>query len=332
MVVSTLENPLIRTPTLEDAEIVAALANLCAQTDEGEQAISEPAEIRREWQTPGFNLETDIRLVFSPGGALVGYVETWDSPPHVRVWQWGRVHPEWRGRGIGTYLVQFGEERARQAIPKAPPEARVYISSGADSRNQGAKALFEQKGYSLVRHFWRMRIDFTEPPTAPVLPEGITIRTFVPGQDDRATFDAMEDAFMDHWGFLRMPYERWRHFTIDKEDFDPSLYFLAVDGGEIAGIALCEPKITEDPDMGWVDDLAVRRAWRRRGLGLALLRHAFVELYKRGRPRAGLGVDAASLTGATRLYERAGMRADKQWDRYEKELRPGVELSTQTLE
>jgi len=76
----------------------------------------------------------------------------------------------------------------------------------------------------------------------------------------------------------------------------------------------------------------VLRPWRRRGLALALLHHTFGEFYRRGKRRVGLGVDADSLTGALRLYEKAGMHPIRQYASFEKELRPGVELSTQTLE
>ena len=70
--------------------------------------------------------------------------------------------------------------------------------------------------------------------------------------------------------------------------------------------------------MGWVDTLAVRRPWRRRGLGLALLLHSFRELRARGRERVGLGVDGENTTGAVRLYERAGMHVARRSDTYER--------------
>jgi mycothiol synthase len=83
-----------------------------------------------------------------------------------------------------------------------------------------------------------------------------------------------------------------------------------------------------------VNILGVRRPWRRRGVALALLQHSFREFYSRGRYKVGLGVDAQSLTGATRLYEKAGMRSDpsRQLVLYEKELRPGLEIRTQSLD
>src|SRR5216683_6438886 len=115
------------------------------------------------------------------------------------------------------------------------------------------------------------------------------------------------------------------HKLIEECDFDPSLWFLALDGNEIAGASLC----TNQGDYGWVDTLAVRRPWRRKGLGMALLLHSFAEFYRRSKNKIGLGVDSQNLTGATRLYERAGMHVARIHITYEKELRAGIELSTQ---
>ncbi len=116
---------------------------------------------------------------------------------------------------------------------------------------------------------------------------------------------------------------------ISRETFDPTLWFLAFEGEQIAGGALCNDEV--DMDLGWVGQLAVLRPWRRKGVGLALLLHAFGEFYKRGRRKVGLGVDSQNLTGAVRLYERAGMHAARQYISYQKELRAGKELSTQTI-
>ena len=75
--------------------------------------------------------------------------------------------------------------------------------------------------------------------------------------------------------------------------------------------------------MGWIGTIGVRRSWRKKGLGLALLKYSFGEFYKRGTTTIGLGVDASNPTGATRLYQRAGMCAASEFVTYEKELRPG---------
>ncbi len=93
---------------------------------------------------------------------------------------------------------------------------------------------------------------------------------------------------------------------------------MVKDGDEIAAAVVAE----EDHwGVGWIHSIGVRPAWRRRGLGEALLRHTFRELYRRGRGQIGLGVDAANPTDATRLYERVGMHVSSSFVYFEKALR-----------
>ena len=117
----------------------------------------------------------------------------------------------------------------------------------------------------------------------------------------------------------------------DDPSFDESLWFVAVDGKEIAGLSLCYSVVAEDPNMAEVATLGVRRPWRRWGIALALLHHSFGELYRRDKSAVTLGVDAQSLTGAARLYEKAGMHVRHRSVCYEKELRSGEDLTTQSV-
>ncbi len=332
------ENMRVRASTMDDADAVAELVNAAAVAETGRPDTT--AELLlMEWNSPAMNLAADTRLVFAPDGRLVGYVEVWDeAPPYVRPYVWGCVHPDHTRQGIGSFLLEWGEARARQNLQKAPPDARVAVQSSTISTNRAAHELFEARGYRLVRHFWRMVIDMDPavPPPAPVWPEGIRVRLWRLGQEDRAVFEAVDASFRDHWGYLPDPFEDWLYWMTQGPYDDPELRFLAVtdtpEGEEIVGVSLCRAQRVEDPEMGWLSTLAVRRPWRRQGIALALLRHTFREFHRRGKYRVGLGVDAANLTGATRLYEKAGMHVSRQWDAYEKELRPGRELSTQTLE
>jgi ribosomal protein S18 acetylase RimI-like enzyme len=73
-----------------------------------------------------------------------------------------------------------------------------------------------------------------------------------------------------------------------------------------------------------VNVLGVRRPWRRRGLGRALLLQAFAEFRSRGRRGVGLGVDGLNTTGAVRLYEQVGMHVARRFDHYRKPLRAAV--------
>lgn len=335
-VASEIERYTIRPATMDDVAAVTELENICCIEESGRPEMKE-SDMRLEWQTPGFDLATDTRLMHDPAGKLVGFIGVYDtSKPHVNIFLGGRVHPEYRGQGIGTAMLQWAEERARQSIAKAPEGAQVTVSQGCLSTASATADLLKLQGFALTRHFWRMVVEFDGPPAPPQLAEGITIRPYDPATELPAVVKALGDSFKDHWGYVDEPFEekleRWEQYIRDHETFDPRLFFLAVDGDQIAGISLCWPTTVEDPEMGWVGTLGVRREWRRKGVGLALLLHSFNEFYARGQQRVGLGVDASSLTGATRLYEKAGMRADRQWDRYEKVLRPGVDLRTQTAE
>jgi mycothiol synthase len=327
-----------RPATVDDLEGVVEMINACSRELIGVD-ITNPSDFLLEWETPVFNLETDTCLVIAPGGQIAGYYDVWDlDNPHVMVQCWGRVHPQYTGCGIGSYLLDWSEHRARQAISKAPEDARVVLQSFALSIDLKAGDLIRQAGFNLIRHSWRMVIELDGQPPQPQWPTGIRVRNFTPGQEERAVLHAVRDSFKDHWGYVEHPFEeefeRWNHFIKDSEEFDPTLWFLAVEGDEIAGVSLCRPKINDDPDMGWVGTLGVRRPWRRLGLGLALLQHSFNEFYRRGNRKVGLGVDAQNLTGATRLYQKAGMHADpaRQFDLFEKELRPGKDMRTQTVE
>ncbi len=324
--------------TMNDLETAVRLFNICSQVQIGADE-ADVDDIRNEWQTPNFSLTDSVRLVFAPNGELVGYIEVWDiSNPPVRIWVWGRVHPDYEGQGIGTALMQWAEQRARQAITRAPDGVQVIMQVGTVSSYQPPKRLFTKLGMQPYRHFWRMVIDLDDgrPLPPPQWPQGITIRTFADINDLRAVYRADADAFQDHWGYVSRPEEeemvKWRHWIENDKEFDPSLWFLAMDGDEIAAIALCRTKMPDDPQMGYVDALAVRRPWRRQGLALALLHHAFAKFQKRGQLRVGLDVDADSLTGATRLYEKAGMHIARQHDGYMKALRPGKDISRQTLD
>jgi mycothiol synthase len=142
------------------------------------------------------------------------------------------------------------------------------------------------------------------------------VRAMQIDRHERVVHAVIEEAFADHWGYVPRSFEDWEQSVLHSDGFDPTLTFMAFDGNEVAGVA-----VSRHRDIAWVGSLAVRRAWRQRGLGLALLLQAFNEFYQRGDRAVGLGVDAQSLTGATRLYEKAGMHVARQYDTYEKVLR-----------
>lgn len=317
------EDVCVRRPLLADAEAVYALIEASAAEEYGTPDFAFD-DLRLGWTRPGFDLATDAWLVLVRSGEVAGYAEVWTLEPlePVHIQSRGFVHPAYRG--IGSWLLQRIAERAEQMAERAPAGVRVTLQQWSASVNATAKALLVANGFAPVRRHRRMELTMATPPSAAEWPAGVAVRTFIPGQDDRAAHAALDEAFRDLWGYLPLPFEHWAHWTVESATFDPTLFFLACAGDEIAGLAQCEVF----DGIGWVNDLAVRRPWRKRGIGLALLRHAFAEFYRRGLSTAGLGVDAQSLTGATRLYERAGMHVAREHEIYERELRAGIERST----
>jgi mycothiol synthase len=301
-----------RAPTLDDLPAVAAVVREAELADYGE------AEDRTEELQVGFGFvdaERDAWLVESGDGQVVGAgLVRVRHPTQLR--GFAAVSPAHTGRGIGTDLLARIETRARELAEQAPKGETVSLGQDVAPANEAARTLLERHGYALVRHFWKMAIDLDGEPSEPAWPEGISVSTMAPGEE-RAIFDASEDAFQDHWGFVPHDYDEWRAWTVERESFDPSLWLIARDEDEIAGVSMCYAA----PDAGWVGVLGVRRPWRRQGLGLALLLESLRALRRHGMTRAALHVDASNPTGATHLYERAGMHVVNQSDLYKKELR-----------
>ena len=297
-------------PSADDAEEIAVVLNAFEQTYHGEDAVA-AEEVRRWFGLPGL----EFWVAKEPGGEIVAYADLHEEDDGRRYWLDLREHPARRGLGGARVLLGAAEEWARaRAIPGA------LLRGVAGSNDEPLRRLYEESGYELVRHNLDMRIVLDDELPEPRWPAGIAVRTCASPADERRVYEADTEAFQDHWEFVRRPFEEWRAWLVEDPRFDPSLWFLAEDGADLAGICLGTVHASGDPSFGHVAVLAVRRPWRRRGLGLALLRHAFREFRRRGMTRASLDVDAENLTGAVRLYERAGMHVFKRRATYEKAL------------
>ena len=180
-----------------------------------------------------------------------------------------------------------------------------------------------------------MRIDLTEPVGKPEWPEGIRVRSFDLATDLELFAAAHQEAFRDHWGHVEQPLETHmeelhREFISWEESFRPDLWFLAMDGSELAGATGIYPHLGGDCTRGYLYHVLVRRSWRGRGLARALLWNSFSELRKRDIGTCELHVDSHNFTGADRLYASVGMRPIRISNTYEKELRPGEDTMTRT--
>ena len=191
----------------------------------------------------------------------MAYVRAGAEPGLANLADESCVHPDARGRGIGWHLLELAEGWARE---------RQLARLHAHVVNDDGRRLVAERGHELVRYFWRMEIDLAEEPAEPEVP-GFTIRAYQPGEDDEALHAMHQEAFAEHWEFTPVPLEKWLGWRVRRSDYAPELWRLALDGDEVAGAALC----FGDRHLGWVLDLAVGPQWRKRGLGLALLRSGF---------------------------------------------------------
>jgi mycothiol synthase len=303
---------LLRPLASGDEERIVRLFNRGARAMYGSDDTSE-AELRVWLADPNVDPPRDIRVA-ERGGGLAGYADVFDqNRSHTRYWFDVRVDPEDGDAETARALVAWMETRT-----EGEREPGAFLRGFVPERAALVKAALEAARYELVRHSYRMAADLPAQSPDSRWPEGIRVRPMAQGEE-RAVYEVHEECFADHWEHVREPYEDWAHWTVGRDDFDPSLWYVATHGEEIAAYALCRAHDAE-PDLGWVDMFGVRSPWRRRGLGKALLHHVFREFEARGFSRAGLGVDAESLTGANRLYESAGMRVVRRFDVYEKRL------------
>ena len=217
------------------------------------------------------------------------------------------VHPDARGRGIGWHLLDLAEDWARER-----DLARLHVHVVNDE----GRRLAEDRGHEIVRYFWRMEIALDDEPPEPEAP---TASSFVDTAQVKTTKSCMPCSRMRSRSTGSSRPSRWTGGCAGVQAAATTTRCsggLRSPTGRSSGAALA----FGERHLGWVLDLAVSRAQRRHGLGDALLRSAFRALWQRGHTRVGLEVDSENETGATRLYERAGMAVTRRYATYEKRL------------
>ena len=299
----------------DDLARVTALYQACEQHRVGEVTVR-PDDLRARWLSEGGPGE-DTLMVLSPDDDLVAYAEFHeDTDPWtdaLDLYIEGRVHPDHLGRGLATFLLHRGEDRARRAMRRTGQPTAVLRTTAVDG-DDDALAWYRRRGFVPVRHFLQMRLDLHAPPPAPAWPTGVTVRTVA--RTELATVWAVHQrAFADLATAMPTTFPDWREHRVERDPgFDPSLWFLAEAEGVPVGVCLARGSTPEASEVGDVRDLGVVPAWRRRGVALALLRTALGAFHDRGLTGAALEVDDVTLDGAVRLYRAAGMRVSRRTD------------------
>jgi mycothiol synthase len=258
-----------------------------------------------------FDLENDTWVVREQAD-IAALALTWGSDSDV-LSAIGIVKRSHVGVGLGSFLVDCTEDRARR-LASGRPHRTIELHNSVDVKDTSGFELLEKRGYKSVRRHYTMHT-MLDHAIEPVVPPAIRIRT-CRLSDAPLLHRLLQETFADHWGHRPVSYEEWSDAFLSRKDTDPSLWFVAEVDEDPIGFLLG----TSDGPRGWVEDLGVISAWRRRGVGGALLRRAFAEFRRRGLTEAGLEVDAGNETGAVRVYERAGLQAVRIYETLEKTI------------
>ena len=291
--------------------------------------------LEMEFRDPRLDLARDVWVVVPPAAScssaagssssLAAVAVVWAPHASGEIPSDQYVHPDHRGRGLGAALLDAVEERAVELAATLAPGVNGTLMTWCEPSSDEWYAALKARGFVCTREYFEMRIDLGEDAAPGALaaalarprwPEGIVARPLREGRDEPAIHIADAEAFAEHHMVEPRTYAEWRLRHIDRPDFDPGLWLVAWDGDEIAGYVAA---FVAD-DGGLVDDLAVRRAWRRRGVGIALLQEEFRALATRGVTVVRLLVDAQNVTGAARLYENAGMLIARRFEVLAKKL------------
>lgn len=311
-----------RRPTFDDLDAVTRLI-AAATRDRAGTALLRTEDLRTRWLAMD---EADQTVLIERPGAvepLVAYAafET-DLDPYtgeLAVHVDGAVHPAWTAHGIGGFLLAHAARQARRAA-RAHGLDGALLRTALTGDDPGTESWLTARGFVPVRHLLELRLDLHAPPPTPAWPTGITCRPYRPGHDDTLLWRTHQAAFADVPTHDPMTHDELLDHRIHDDAFDPGLVLLAEHDTEVVGVMIGRAGTPVAAEDGWVRDLGVVPAFRRRGVGMALLRTAFAAFRERELTGVALEVDDVTLTGAVALYRRAGMRIVQRTDVLERRL------------
>src|SRR5260370_28201882 len=264
------QNFQMRAATMEDLGAVVQLLTASDLADSGEPQWSEES-LRAFWQADDVHVERDTWIVVAPNEELAGYAALRRSGPG-RMRSFLSMLPAYRGSGIEPYLLKQIETWVLHQGAEVFAEAQVKIVIQMRGRNREGRKALEEAGYSLARSFSIVEIILDRPFPNPQWAEGIVVRPFIPEQDEHAGDTVDEEIASNERNHRPMTFEECKSwYYLDQEQFAQTLWFLAAAGNELVGVALNRFA----RDKGEILHLGVRRSWRHKGLGMALLLHTF---------------------------------------------------------
>ncbi len=295
---------------------MAALISACKVADGVERSTNVDDIARTYRHLENCDPQTDM-LFAEMNGQVIAFGRIWwdDLLDGIRLYHpFGCLHPDWRGKGIGTALWEAAERRAREIAAGHPKETPKFFQAEPFETEKALVTLLESRGYQPVRYETHMLRDLGEPfPEAP-MPPGLEVRPVKP-ERLRQIFEASNEAFRDHWGSRDESEEEYKS-QLESPEFRPELWKVAWDGDQMASVVhnfVDEKENVEyQRKRGYTEGICTRRPWRKLGLARTLLVQSMQMFKEMGMTETALSVDSENLSGAFRLYEGVGYRKAKQ--------------------
>jgi ribosomal protein S18 acetylase RimI-like enzyme len=311
----------LRRPTLDDVDAILAVVHASDLAAIGYPDFS-AEDVREVLTSPDTDPARDSWLALDPAGDVVAWAYLENPARGERDFVEVYAHPE-RGTPAQRPLLALALARVTERATEFGHD-RMTVRAGAVPTEVRYIGLLREAGFEFVKRYARMKcslagVSATPPPT----PEGVRIRLVRPDDeaDMREFHRILDTAFRDTPDHMPQPYEAWRERIAALPSIAWDEWLVAEVDGRPAGIVQSSDQ-SLDENEGWVRNLAVLREHRKRGVGRALLAHAFALYAGKGRAYAGLGVDLTNPTEAYRLYTSVGMAAAYEADMFEREITP----------
>jgi len=307
-----------------DYPAMVALLQACIMEDQLD-TVEDIDSVKRAYRHLT-NCDPDRDMILAEvAGTLVAYGRGWWDEELSGARRYGHfvnLHPDWRGRGIGRAMLCWIEARMRVVAAGHPANRTKTLQSETEDGQVDWRRILEAEGYTPVRWGRLMVRPLAEPVPACPLPDGLEVRP-VREPEIPVIWWAAEEAFRDHAGRGEWSDEHlaeWR----ESPTFQPRLWQVAWDGGEVAGMVLNQLDEAENEAYGrrrgHTETICVRRPWRGRGLARALITRSLHLWKDMAMTEAAHGVDTQNATGALQLYESLGYKATKTYTTYRKAL------------
>ena len=261
--------------------------------------------------------------VIERDGLVVAWAGLFAIPPYSEVFVMQHLDPDLGEPELRTaveLLVDAGQREALERTAGLSDDRTRVLASESLREDVRLGAALGGLGFAVERNSYEMGIDLRGRDVTPgPWPPGFDVRRLRGPQDADTVSAVLLEAFVDHQGDVPFAPDYMRH-VLAADDARPDLSRLAHDAEGPVGVIVCRDR----PRDGYVWAIGVLRRARRRGLAQALLTHAFADFASDGRTSVALEVEAQSLTGATRVYERVGMTVRAVHDTWTRPLRqPG---------